>query len=119
MKKVFCFFLAFVAICVLFSILTPRQADKPMAKVSSSVDVVSATDDATTRNAICALFENNGLKIKRAMHQPLIEKDPGLYGGKERWWITFEDGEQIVSWVGEGKITFCHNGNEYNEIPLY
>lgn len=121
MKKFFLFIVLFVAFFAVFTTLgsSDNPSSKKTAEVTTTVKADGAPDDSTTRKAICDLFENNGLKIKRVMHQPLIEKDQGLYGGEERWWITLEDGEQIVSWVCDGKITFCHGGNEYNEIPLY
>lgn len=113
MKKIFFFLLAVIAFVILFLVATPKQSE------TVGTPTASYTDEAATKNAICSYFETNGWKIKRATHQPLIEKDPGLYSGQERWWITFEDGEQIVSWVKDGKITFCHGGNEHSEIPLY
>jgi hypothetical protein len=54
------------------------------------------------------------------MFQPLVEKDPGgLYGGKERWWVTFENGNQIATWVLDGTIEYFYNGTWYEDVPLY
>lgn len=77
-------------------------------------------DDDFTQKLIINYFENKGLKIKYVMFQPLVEKDPGgLYGGKERWWISFENGEQIAAWVLDGTIDYFYNGIWYEEVPLY
>lgn len=78
-----------------------------------------ADDDTAMRDLICYYFESNGHTIKRVMFQPLIEKDDGLYGGKERWWITLENGDQFASWVKDDAITFFYNGIWYDDVPLY
>jgi hypothetical protein len=77
-------------------------------------------DDNYTQKLICNYFENIGLKIKYVMFQPLVEKDPGgLYGGEERWFVTFESGEQIGTWVSNDQITYCYKNKWYNDVPLY
>jgi len=73
---------------------------------------VMYTEDGTfflpetlTRDLICEFLEDNGLKIERVMFQPLVEKDKGgLYGGKERWWVTLENGDKFAVWTANGKI---------------
>lgn len=76
--------------------------------------------DDLTRKYICDYFENQGIEIYYVMALPLVEKDDGgLYGGKERWFITFADGEQIASWVWNYKITYCYGGVEYDDVPLF
>jgi len=121
MKKVFRTVSVFVILLVLFFVFASSgdHGSKKAEEVAATVAVENATDDSTTRKAICDLFENNGVKIKRAMHQPLIERDPGLYGGQERWTITLETGEQIIAFVTNGTITFCYGGVEYDYLPLY
>lgn len=85
---------------------------------SASTEVVQ--NDDFTQKLICNYFENIGLKIKYVMFQPLVEKDPGgLYGGKERWWVTFENGDQIATWVLDGTIEYFYNGIWYEDVPLY
>lgn len=79
----------------------------------------ASTNETATRDIICHFFESQGLAIQRVLFQPLVEKDDGLYGGMERWWITFETGEQITAWVKDGKITYCYGGQEFDEVPLY
>lgn len=118
MKKFFIFTVLFVTFFVTFTTLDLSGNEKT-AKVAASVKADNAPDDSTTKKAICDLFENNGVKVKRAMYQPLIERDPGLYGGQERWTITLEDGEQITAFVTNGTITFCYGGVEYDYLPLY
>lgn len=79
-----------------------------------------AKSDERTQELICNYFENIGLKIKYVMFQPLVEKDPGgLYGGEERWFVTFESGEQIGTWVSNDQITYCYKNQWYNDVPLY
>lgn len=121
MKKFFLFFVLFVAFFVVFTKFdsSDNSGSKKTAEVTATVKADSTPNDSTTRKAICDLFENNGLKIKRVMYQPLIERDPGLYGGQERWTITLEDGEQIMAFVVDGTITFCYGGIEYDYLPLY
>ena len=77
-------------------------------------------DDDFTQKLICNYFEGIGLGIKYVMFQPLVEKDPGgLYGGEERWFVTLKSGEQIGTWVSDGKITYCYGNQWYNDVPLY
>lgn len=121
MKKLLRFIVLFVILFILFNALISSggSGSKKANETSVIVKADSAPDDDTTRKAICDLFENNGLKIERVMYQPLIERDPGLYGGQERWTITLEDGEQITAFVIDGTITFCYGGVEYDYLPLY
>lgn len=121
MKKFFLFIVLFVIFFVMFTTINSSDdsSNNKATEVAAVVKADSAPDDDTTRKAIRDLFENNGVKIKRAMYQPLIEKDPGLYGGQERWTITLEDGEQITAFVVDGTITFCYGGVEYDYLPLY
>lgn len=74
--------------------------------------------DLETRDMICTFFESQGFTIKRALFQPLIEKHSGLYGGMERWQITFINDETILGFVADGNITFCLGGKEFDNIPL-
>jgi len=121
MKKFFLFIVFFVIFFVMFTTLNSSDdsGSKKAAEVTATIKADSAPDDDTTRRAIRDFFENFGVKIKRVMYQPLIERDPGLYGGQERWTITLEDGEQIIAFVVDGTITFCYGGVEYDYLPLY
>ena len=84
----------------------------------ASEETKQPSDEKYMRNLICKYFESQGLKIKRVLMQPLVEKDDGLYSGSERWRITFENGEQILTWVKDEKITYCYGGIEYDDAPL-
>jgi hypothetical protein len=138
-KKLFCAVLVFLVVCApsasfamteeegyqyihdMFANHTDADLQNLLAAVTYEIQYRNQAkqDDSSTQELILNHFESNGLKIKRVMFQPLIEKDPGgLYGGKERWWITFENGEQIAAWVLDSTIEYTYGGTWYNDVPL-
>lgn len=77
-------------------------------------------EENLTRDLLCEYFESHGMPIKYSMFVPLIEKDDGgLYGGKERWFVTLEDGTTFPVWTKDGKIQFCIGTEWYYDIPIY
>lgn len=49
----------------------------------------------------------------------LISKDDGLYSGKERWWITLDNGERIMAFTISGMIEFSYGGRYFQDAQLY
>lgn len=106
----------------MFANHTDADLQNLLAAVTYEIEYRSQSkqDDSHTQKLIVHYFESIGLKIKYAMFQPLVEKDPGgLYGGEERWFVTFESGEQIGTWVSNNQITYCYKNQWYNDVPLF
>lgn len=101
------------------NLLTIVNYEIEYRKQTKSSVAVTNSSDTVTQNLIVNFFEGKGLKIKRVLYQPLVEKDDGLYGGKERWWVTFENGDQLAAWVLDGTIEYFYNGIWYEDVPLY
>lgn len=123
-KKMSALWLVICFVVFLIAVLVSSGSNDavPSQNVTTSKKQANPTDASAedrTKNAICYFFENRNIKIKRFMYQPLVEKEPGLYGGMERWWITFENGEYTAVWVKNDKITYFYDGIHYNDIPLY
>lgn len=122
--------LLFVVVLLLNSVEISLVKNTPVpvaAATPTPRPVVIRTEDGgvfleenLTRELLCEYFESHGLKIKYSMFVPLVEKDDGgLYGGKERWFVTLEDGTTFPVWTKDGKIQFCIGTEWYYDIPIY
>ena len=93
---------------------------EPTSLITFTEDGEFFLDEDITQDLIISHFENRGYKIKYALFQPLVEKDDGgLYGGKERWWVTFENGDTIAIWTISATIDYVYDGYYASEEPLF
>lgn len=123
--RVLCFVVVFFLGFIEIELTTPQAT--PITATSTPAPVVIPAEDGgffleenLTRELLCDYFESHGLKIKYSLFVPLVEKDDGgLYGGKERWFVTLEDGTMFPVWTKDGKIEFVYGTEWYYDIPIY
>lgn len=98
---------------------THQVTATPMPTTYAAENGDFSLDEEVTKSLIIAHFEGNGLTIKRVIGQPLVEKHPGLYGGMERWQVTFTNEKTILVWIVNGTIQYSYGSEYYKDIPLY